>query len=343
MLNLDKDKIKTAIICKEMDKDFEIDPDVIFSHKPKAGDVAVFEVLSIGKHSSIQGLNGNNRYIFPGDYIMAVFGSRYATGQLEGLIPKEYCEVYHILGKGGAIGVMISMHVKLLKKGPTELRMVGYATKDGKVINTRYLNRKRSRFNPDKRRKSTIILSLGASMDSGKTTTAAYLCRGIAAANKRVAYFKLTGTVYTKDRSLVRDCGACIVSDFSTFGYPSTYLCSKTELLDMYESLMNFTMEHYPEYIIVEIADGLLQRETSMLMQYKPFVNTVDGIIFSGGDSMSAYLGYQMLIEWGCKPRALSGLFTASPLLLRETQQVIDIPVLNLEDLESPEVYKIFT
>lgn len=333
-------QIKAAIICKGM-PEFEIDSEVMYTHKPKAGDVAVFEVLDIGKHKSIQGLNGNNRYIFPGDIIMAAFGSRYATGQLEGLVPKTFCEEYHILGKGGAIGTITSMHYKLASKGPTTLRMIGYATHEGKVINMRYLVHKRLRFNPKKRRKSKVILSLGASMDSGKTTTAAYLCRGISQSRK-VAYFKLTGTVYAKDRSLVRDCGACYVCDFSTLGYPSTYLCSRTELLDLYETLTKLTNFYQPEYTIVEIADGLLQRETSMLLQYEPFIKTIDSVVFSGGDSMSALLGYNMLTEWGLKPIAIGGLFTASPLLAREVEEVVDIPILNLEGLSDPNVIQLF-
>lgn len=335
-----KAKIKAAIICRGM-PEFEIDSEVMYKHRPKAGDVAIFEVLDIGKHKSLQGLNGNNRYLFPGDIIMAAFGSRYATGQLEGLIPKTHCEEYHILGKGGAIGVIVSMHYKLAAKGPTTLRMIGYATHDGKVINMRYLTHKRLRFNPKKRRKSKVILSLGASMDSGKTTSAAYLCKGLSH-SRRVAYFKLTGTVYAKDRSLVRDCGACYVCDFSTLGYPSTYLCSKTEILDLYETLTRLVNAYQPEYTIVEIADGLLQRETALLLQYKPFTNTVDHVVFSGGDSMSALLGYNMLTNWGLKPIAVGGLFTASPLLAREVEEIVDIPILNLIGLSDPNVVLLF-
>ena len=61
-------------------------------------------------------------------------------------------------------------------------------------------------------------------MDSGKTTSAAYLCRGILASGTRVAYFKLTGTVYGKDKAMVRDCGALFVADFGNYGFPSTSL-----------------------------------------------------------------------------------------------------------------------
>lgn len=333
-------KLKIAIICKGVD-DFEINSEVMEKHKPKNGDVAVFEVLDIGKHKAIQGVNGNNRYIFPGDHVMLAFGARYATEQLEGIIPNEFCDTYQILGKGGAVGIMRSMHSKLLKKGPTNLRMVGYSTKDGKVVNTRFLNYKRSRFNSTKKRKSKVILSLGAAMDSGKTTTAAYLCRGLSK-TALTAYFKMTGTVYAKDRSLVRDCGACYVSDFSIMGYPSTYMCPKPQILDIYESLHAKMKPFNPVYTIVEIADGLMQRETAALLQDPKFINTIHSIIFSGGDSMSTMLGYQILTSYGIKPAALSGLFTASPMLVSEVVPLVDIPILTLDTLSSADVVDIF-
>jgi hypothetical protein len=335
------ERLKTSIICREINR-YEINEDIITTYKPKAGDAAIFEVISIGKHPSIQGTNGNNRHLYPGDYIMCVFGARYATGQIEGYVPDKYYENYQILGKGGVVGIMTSMHASLLKKGATQVKLIGYLTNNGKVINTKYLTQKRMRFNPNKKRKLKVILSLGASMDSGKTTSAAYLCRGILASGTRVAYFKLTGTVYGKDKAMVRDCGALFVADFGNYGFPSTYMCSKAEMLDLYENLMSITEKENIEYVVVEIADGLLQRETNMLIKDKAFMSTVHSILFSGGDSLSALLGFKMLEDWGYKPSALSGLFTASPLLVREVEEEMNIPILTLDKLSSPEVLSIF-
>jgi hypothetical protein len=335
------ERLKTSIICREI-KEYEINEEIITTHKPKAGDAAIFEVISIGKHPSIQGTNGNNRQIYPGDYIMCAFGARYATGQIEGYVPDQYHENYQILGKGGVVGVMTSMHSSLLKKGATEVKLIGYLTANGKVINTKYLDQKRVRFNPNKKRKAKVILSLGASMDSGKTTSAAYLCRGILSAGKRVAYFKLTGTVYGKDKAMVKDCGALFVADFGNYGFPSTYMCSKAEMLDLYENLLNMVEKENIEYVVVEIADGLLQRETNMLIKDQPFMSTVHNILFSGGDSLSALLGYKMLADWGYTPVALSGLFSASPLLVREVEEQLDMPILTLDKLSSPEVIEVF-
>ncbi|MGD1893808.1 MAG: hypothetical protein ACFB15_24845, partial [Cyclobacteriaceae bacterium] len=129
------------------------------------------------------------------------------------------------------------------------------------------------------------------------------------------------------------DLGADVAIDFSYFGYPSTYLCSETELLDLYESLLRLTLEKQPDYVIIEIADGIIQRETKMLMTNHRFMNTVDEVIFSAGDSLAAIQGIQTLKSWGIIPTALCGMFTASPLLIGEVQEHSSIPVYNLEDL----------
>ncbi len=338
--------IKKSIICRNLGDEFEINSQINRLHKPKAGDLAVFQVREIGKHPSIQGLNGNNTYIFPEDYIMMPFGHRYATEQFEGYIPSGYCEEYHILGKGGAVGIIASMHAKMELKGPTTLGLVGYVTdpQSGEVLNTKKLAGELKPFDAEATRPYEVILSLGTGMDSGKTTTAAFLSRGLMRAGKKVSYIKLTGTVFTKDRSLVRDCGAASVTDFSAAGFPSTYLCELSELRDLYETLLAKVTEGVnPDYVVVEIADGLLQRETSMLLQDSAFMSTVQHIALSSMDSMGILHG----IEWLEKkiqrtPCLLSGLFTASPLLIKEAAAHTDLPILNLEGLADASVREHF-
>jgi hypothetical protein len=174
-------------------------------------------------------------------------------------------------------------------------------------------------------------------MDSGKSTTASYLVNGIKKAGFKVAFVKLTGTVYTKDSDLNSDLGADAIADFSDFGYPSTYLCNKIELLDLYESLVEKVNEVSPDFTVIEIADGLYQRETKMFCQNQDFLKTIYRVIFSAGDSLSAIYGVNMLAETGIIPFALSGLFTASPLLIEEVKQNknFDIPVVTIEEISN--------
>ncbi|WP_422079407.1 hypothetical protein [Ulvibacterium sp.] len=330
--------IKKANSCKNI-ADYKVNRSLIKEHRPKAGDVAIFEVMEIGSLKSIQDYKGRNCYIFEGDHIMLAFGNRYASNQFEAYVPKGYQEEYDLVGKGGVAGNVTSMYYKLEDIGPTKIKLIGYAVNKNGVINTIYHHRKAVSFNPFKRRSFKTILSIGSSMDSGKTTTAAYLCRGLKNGNHKVAYIKLTGTIFNKDKMLCFDCGADYVSDFSELGFPSTYLCSMNTLMNIYESLLRDVEAVNPDYLVIEVADGLYQRETSALLEHSPFTETIDHVILSCGDSLAVHTGEQLLQEvFDQRLFALGGLFTGSPLMVSEVEQKSSIPVLTLEKLVEPDL-----
>jgi hypothetical protein len=328
--------IKRTYICKDVNA-HRIDTVIPEGYIAKAGDVAVFEVLRIGKHKNVQGSAKRNVTIMPGDYIMAAFGTRYATEQFEGYLPERIDQELHILGAGGTVGVLASMHIKFKDVGPTTLRFAGFARDHyGHIINTKMIKRKLNvPFSGAAAAATKVILSLGSSMDSGKTTSAAYFVHGLKKAGYTVAYIKLTGTVYTKDADLANDLGADMVADFGDFGFPSTYMCDEKELLDLYESAVSSVLIKKPDFVIMEIADGLYERETKMLLNSSLFTQTIESVIFSAGDSLAAINGVQTLNKWGLYPIALCGLFTASPLLTREVKENTDVPVYDIAQLSN--------
>ena len=171
-------------------------------------------------------------------------------------------------------------------------------------------------------------------MDSGKTTTAAYLSAGLSREGHTTAYIKLTGTAYPKDVRRVYDRGADYAIDFTLLGYPSTFNCELEELLDIYQTLVEHVQEAVePDYIVVEIADGILQRETAMLLGEDRFMQTVHDVVLSCGDSLSVFSALRLMERYGIKPFAVSGLFTASELLIAEVADLIPIPIMRLDDL----------
>jgi len=325
-------RIKRTFICKNV-SNYYVDEKLAAVHAPKVGDVGIFEVISIGKHSTIQDDQKRNAAIYPGDLIMAAFGTRYATEQFEGYVPSKPLHEYHILGAGGTVGIIHSMHSKFLHTGPTRLKMIGYAiNREGSILNTKWM--KAPEMKPYKgimQSFTRVILSIGSSMDSGKTTTAAHLVRGLKKAGLKTGFIKLTGTVYTKDRDLAYDNGADVVTDFSEMGFPSTYMCSEEELLNLYETLLTHIKAPELDYVVVEIADGIYQRETEMLLRNAKFISGTDAILFSAGDSLSAVQGVRALQEMQIIPTALCGLFTASPLLIQEVQARVKIPIFTIE------------
>mgnify|MGYP002780585052 CR=1 FL=1 len=326
-------RIKKTLICTDV-ANFNIDQFKTRTHVPQVGDVAVFEVKSIGKHKQVQTADKRNAAILPGDLIMAAFGTRYATAQFEGYVPEKIMDEYHILGAGGTIGIVHSMNAQFT--GPTTLRMVGYATDENyRIINTKQQKAKQMLpfAGAAYKNGAKVILSVGSSMDSGKTTTAGYLVRGFKNAGKKAVFIKLTGTIYSKDCDFAYDMGADISIDFGAYGFPSTFLCSMQELLDLHESLIHQVSQIEPDYIVIEIADGIFQRETKMLLTNPAFMATADEVVFSCGDSLSAVHGIDVLKKMGIQPLALSGLVTASPLLVTEAKEHINIPVFTIDQI----------
>jgi hypothetical protein len=328
-------EIKKTLICADV-QSYVIDQNKVRAYIPKAGDVAIFEVLSIGKHAQVQIVGGRNSHIFPGDQIMAAFGNRYATHQYEGYVPTDCLPEFHILGQGGVVGIVKSAHLAMSK--PTAIRMLGYAVNgQGEVINTKYYRRRMEYFSSTVPYSAKILLSVGASMDSGKTTTAGYVARSLKSIGQTVAYMKLTGTAYTKDKDFCKDCGADLVRDFSDLGFPSTYLCETEELLHLFQTLLNTAAAIHPDYIVVELADGLYQRETNQLLNNKQFMSMIHAVLFSCNDSLSALNGVHYLRSIGAKPVAISGRYTMSPLLIEEVRSLTDVKAVTLQEILSPE------
>lgn len=325
-----KNRIKKSFACTGV-QHYILNSNMITSYIPKMGDVGVFRVAEANS-SYLVDPQGINRNIFDEDVIMLAFGNRYATSQLEGYVPNTPIKECHLLGRGGVAGVLKSVNATM-KSEPPAIELLGYATDEQeKVINT-IQTEELDDFSPLSIR-SKIILSIGSSMDSGKTTTAAFLCGGLSAAGYTTAYLKLTGTAFPKDARYVYDRGADFIADFTQFGYPSTFMCEHHELLRLYQSLVNISQEAVaPDYIVVEIADGILQRETAMLLRDTRFMDTVHGVIFSCGDSLGVFSGLRMLEDMNIHPFAVSGLFTASELLIEEVENAISVPVLRLSDM----------
>lgn len=326
--------MKKSLITKTV-LNYRIEENDYKSYVPVSGDVALFEILEIGKHRTMQSDSKRNVALFPGDQILAAFGDRYATEQFEGYVPEQVMAEYHILGAGGVIGIVKSKNAAFKDIEPTKVRLIGFAVGvDNKIVNTKFYGIEKPVFSKETTMPK-VVLSLGATMDSGKTTTAAFVSRGLYLAGYKVGFIKLTGTAYTKDKDFVFDAGAIRAMDFSDAGFPSTFTIAIPEILSIYEYLRKSIVAEGPlDYIVVEIADGILQQETLALISHPDFMSTITKVVFSCGDSLSALHGMKVLQGLGIEPQFLCGKFTMSELLIQEVKQYINIPVFTLEELE---------
>ncbi len=150
---------------------------------------------------------------------------------------------------------------------------------------------------------------------------------------RRVAAAKLTGTACGKDPRYVASCGAHPVLDFTHAGFPSTYLLDRDDLWRVYQALLAHLSAARPEYILVEVADGIFQRETQMLLEDEDFRASIDHVLFAANDSLSAECGVRRLQGYGLPLRAISGMITCSPLATREAEAVTGVPCLGIDQL----------
>jgi hypothetical protein len=171
-------------------------------------------------------------------------------------------------------------------------------------------------------------------MDSGKTHTAMSLILGLQRSGARVAGIKLTGTATGKDTWNMLDAGACVALDFVDGGYPSTFLCSADELVNLYGLLVGHARAARADWVVVEIADGLLQQETAALLRHPVFQSTVDAWMFAGGDPMSAESGARILRQLGIEPIGMSGIMSMSPLCIREAERATGLRCYTADELQ---------
>src|SRR5215208_5503226 len=266
--------------------------------QPRIGDLVLAEVQDLGRHTRMEVRTGVTMDLFPGDYIVGAFGNRYATDQYEGYLPTRPVEACDLLSVGGVCGEVASQHVSMVD--PTHLRIVGLVSdKYGRPINQRTFGLPSHAVGERLESSAEVILVVGSSMNSGKTTTAGTLARALSRANFSVAAGKITGTAAGKDGRFYEACGAKPVLDFTSAGYPSTYMLALEELLGIYNSILGNLRAANPDYIILEIADGIFQRESRMLLESAEFRRSADHVFFAASDSLSAESGVRLVREYG--------------------------------------------
>ncbi|MFO0688299.1 MAG: hypothetical protein U0900_06300 [Myxococcota bacterium] len=300
---------------------------------PSAGDLVLARVESVGQHKRLHTVDGGRKNLFAGDLVIVAYGDRYAPNQYEALVPRDLRDCDLAAG-GGIAGRVVARHEKM--RGPTRLHPFGLVTSDpdGPPLNLGGFG-----LEPPSARGPLavpVMAVVGTSMDAGKTTTSAHLVRGLRNAGQRVGYAKVTGTAAAGDPGLLRDAGAHLVLDFTDAGFASTYRLSSATVEAIFEELVLHLAAGGCESIVIEVADGLLQRETESLLQSRVFRSRVSGLLFTAADSLGAMGGVQWLRDRKLPVSGLSGRLMTSPLQLREATAATRLPVYDLEDLLDP-------
>jgi hypothetical protein len=298
-------------------------------HRPQMGDVVYGKVARIGQHAELENKSGRIHRINEGSTGIFVFGNRYAPDYYEGFVPSSTKTKVDLLARSGIVGEMQVKNSSV--KEPTQIKILGYVyDAKGQQLNTLHYPLIQPKNKDKKPERSKLILFVGTSMNSGKSTSATACCWAMTTMGYNVRSSKITGTASLKDILHMQDAGASIINDFTHFGFPSTYLLEEKDLLEIFNNLDLKYANNSKNYWMVELADGILQKETAILLKSQNVRSRIHKLIFAAQDTFGAIGGLNILKkEFDLIPDAISGICSSSPLVLRELTEFTDIPVFN--------------
>lgn len=300
---------------------------------PRAGDVVLARVMEVGRLARIELPTGRKSTLYEGDEVVLCFGRRYAPDAYEAELVKDLgpCE---LAAAGGLAARIVETNAKFADEDrpPTILQPIGvFKRRDGRVVNVADYALPAS---PRQHQRPRVITVFGASMNAGKTTTAAGLVRGLAANGMRVGAAKVTGTCSGGDLWKFIDAGAHAAIDFTDAGFATTYKESVAAIAAGADRLVASLAARGCDVIVVEIADGLFQKETRDLLCVPTFRSMTDHWVFAADSAPSILVGHKMTEDLGLELAGMSGSVTASPLAMREAGHHVSTPMLTLPELQ---------
>ncbi|MDX2273933.1 MAG: molybdopterin-guanine dinucleotide biosynthesis protein MobB [Hyphomonadaceae bacterium] len=283
---------------------------------PRTGDLILATINEIGHHSRLELTSGRRAQLYPGDEVIVAYGARYAPDQFEAVVPNDL-SACDLAAAGGIAARVVARHAHAKKA--TTLTPVGMlAGEDGAPLNlSRYALPAPAIVGPAR----NVICVVGTAMNAGKTTLAASLIHGLSKGGVRVGACKVTGTGAGCDMWAVKDAGAVVALDFTDMGYATTAGLPPATVDKIAHSLVTQVEAQDVDMVVVEIADGLLQRETATLLSPpSTFSARLDSVMLAAADAMGAVAGAEWLRKRNLPLSVISGVVTSSPLAMREAE-----------------------
>ncbi len=265
------------------------DIEVEFS-EPNFGDLVLVRVLGVdGAFTYIEDHSGVIRKLRPGIIFVGVLGRKESTIDIAGHVPerlKPHCTL-HLLTFGGLIGEAFSY--SQLVGPPLRVEYLGTLVKNGCAQNL--LHFKRVEWKEKIGRVPPLVVVIGTSAGSGKTTAAANIIRGAVRLGYKVSAVKPVGVGALRDLKALESAGASPVLDFVDAGLPSTYVDRHT-LLRAAKGLIYEASLSRPDFIVVEFGGSICGYKSVAPILSDPEVSrSLGSIILSAGDVTAAYGG----------------------------------------------------
>lgn len=296
--------------------------------RPQAGQLVLARIVAAGQHAGVELTTGRKTQLYPDDLAILAYGNRYAPDQFEALVPLDLGPCHMVAG-GGIAAREVARHAAM--RAPTRIRPLGILAQDGgRPLNVADFALAPA---PEPARSAPVFVVAGSSMNAGKTHTAAMLIRGLRALGRRVAGCKATGTGSGGDLWRLQDAGAEPVLDFVDAGFATTFRAPLPAVERAFGLLADAAAAAGADAVVIEIADGLGQRETIGLLRSETLRRRCTAVLFASADPLSAASGVRWLRSLELPVAAVGGVVTANPTAVREAAALVDVPVLTAEQL----------
>lgn len=219
------------------------------------GDYAVGEVTLAPRSTTVELTSGRMIEVAVGDWIAGALGIRAATLEAVGSWQEMQDDrSMQLMTAAGLLGRVTSQSTFINK--PIDLVYRGHVVRSGKKVSM-------CDFVPPTPPdaaplKCPVLLLIGTSMSSGKTTSARVIIRRLKRMGLRVAGAKLTGAGRYRDILTMSDAGAETIYDFVDAGLPST-VCDESTYRSALNHLLSRIAHDNPDVLVAEAGASPLE------------------------------------------------------------------------------------
>ncbi len=260
-----------------------------------------------------------------GDYYLSCLTRRYAPKFMKSEVPghPKHGDVLNIISRGGAVSHITETAPGLVKM---EAEFQGFVAYEGKKLNIRDF----ALPVVEVKKVPRTIFSIGVVEGCGKTTTNEYLTWALVKEGYIVCVGKVTGQGNAHDVKLSEYRGAKKVYGIVDAGTPTTVGFSLEQLEDVFMRVFSNLAAENPDFVIIEMADGVTQRETKMLLGSKLLKKYSGQYILSCQDPPGAYGGMIILKEkYGISPMFISGKGAITSMMRDEIEELTGLKAYN--------------
>ena len=222
-------------------------------NKWATGDYIVGEVTTTSRSSLVELTTGRMVEVAVGEYVVGALGVRAATLEAVG----SWYDIgddhqMHAMTAAGIFGRVTSCSTFI--PNPLDLRYCGHAMRSGHKVTMADFAVAANGL----KLQCPVVLLIGTSMSSGKTTSARVIIRRLKRMGLRVVGAKLTGAGRFRDILSMSDAGADAIVDFVDVGLPST-VCDHSMYQAALDNLLGRIAESQPDVLVAEAGASPLE------------------------------------------------------------------------------------